>query len=153
MKKNNGSMRVSKLCTSKMKVIRLFQVLRRVPAPRLQGHDPQWQHRPPGHGLLRRRHHLLRLPQHPEVPWDAAGKFLAGTWKLVNYLNLQVHFQFPNIFRIWLFNKASAHIFCDALKFSLLQVTEQIQNTETGEIRNVTTYVMSELRMNQYYML
>ena len=62
-----------------MKVIGLFQVLRRVPAPRLQGHDPQRQHWPPGHRLLRRRHHLLRLPQHPEVPGDAACKFFAVT--------------------------------------------------------------------------
>ena len=46
-------------------------------APRLPGHGPQREHGKAGHRLRGLRHHLLCSPQHPEVPRDAAGKYIS----------------------------------------------------------------------------
>ena len=34
-----------------------------------------------------------------------------------------------------------------------MKVTGEIIDSETGELRNVTTYISTDLRMNQYYIL
>ena len=46
-------------------------------APRLPGHGPQREHGKARHRLRGLRHHLLCSPQHPEVPRDAAGKYIS----------------------------------------------------------------------------